>query len=302
MKPVKSHDLRQALIDALAGQKSAEPSSLTANAPDGSPAMVRPLRILLAEDNRINQMVGLRILQHLGYQADLAASGKEVLELLRRQPYDVVLMDVYMPGMDGLEATRVICAEWPEQDRPRIIAMTANAMDKDKEKCLAAGMDAFLSKPIRIDELRSTLEGLELPSRERRNPDTAALKTIDTSILDDLAKLYGDDDDDPVAQLIKIYLEDTPPRLNAMRQAVKTSDEGELKFVAHAIKGTSASIGAQRIAALCDELEENGLDSRPERIEELVTEVEAEFSRVRGSLELLADSFANALLEKRLIS
>jgi CheY-like chemotaxis protein len=115
-----------------------------------------PLRILLAEDNAINQKLALRLLERMGYRADVAGNGLEALEALRRQTYDVVLMDVQMPEMDGLEATRIICDEWADR-RPRIIAMTANAMKEDREKCLEAGMDDYVSKPIRVQELVEAL-------------------------------------------------------------------------------------------------------------------------------------------------
>jgi len=112
-----------------------------------------PLRILLADDHLVNQKVALQILQRMGYRADVAGNGLEVIEALRRQPYDVVLMDVQMPEMDGLEASRLICQEWGDTDRPIVVAMTANAMQGDREECMAAGMDDYLSKPIEIEEL-----------------------------------------------------------------------------------------------------------------------------------------------------
>jgi CheY-like chemotaxis protein len=115
----------------------------------------QPLRILLAEDNAVNQKLALRLLERMGYRADLAASGLEVLEALQRQRYDVVLMDVQMPEMDGLEATRRIRRDMGKQ--PQIIAMTANAMKEDREICLAAGMDDYISKPIRVEELVAAL-------------------------------------------------------------------------------------------------------------------------------------------------
>ena len=153
-KPVRSRNLRQALIKALSDQCiedkiiQPQPTSL---------GIASSLRILLAEDNPVNRHVGLRMLQHLGYRADVAANGLEVLEALRDRTYDVVFMDVQMPEMDGLETTRCICADLPKHERPRIIAMTAGAMNSDREDCLAAGMDDYVTKPIRIEDLRMAL-------------------------------------------------------------------------------------------------------------------------------------------------
>jgi CheY-like chemotaxis protein len=121
------------------------------------------LHILLAEDNVVNQKLALRLLSQMGYRADVAANGLEVLQAVKRQPYDVILMDVQMPEMDGLEATRRLCAEPPESGPPCIIAMTANAMQGDREMCLEAGMDDYLSKPIRVEELVAALN--LVPSR-----------------------------------------------------------------------------------------------------------------------------------------
>ena len=115
-----------------------------------------PLRILLAGDNVVNQKLALRLLMQMGYEADLVVNGVEAVAAIERTPYDVVLMDVQMPEMDGLEATRAIVARWPN-DRPRIVAMTANAMQGDREACIAAGMDDYLSKPIRVDALVDAL-------------------------------------------------------------------------------------------------------------------------------------------------
>jgi CheY-like chemotaxis protein len=121
-----------------------------------------PLRILVAEDNVVNQKLALRLLQQMGYRADIASNGIEAIESIERQPYDVVLMDVQMPEMDGLAAAREINRRWPDGTRPRIVAMTANAMRGDREECIQAGMDDYVTKPIRVDQLVEALELVQI--------------------------------------------------------------------------------------------------------------------------------------------
>jgi CheY-like chemotaxis protein len=169
-KPVHQSSLFDTLLGVVA--REAEPGAAAAPPAPATPgvdtemAAHHPLRILLAEDNVVNQKLALRILQRMGYRADVASNGIEAIESVQRQRYDVVLMDVQMPEMDGLEATRRICARWAPGDRPRIVAMTANAMQGDREQCLAAGMDDYITKPIRVDRL---VEALNLvPACEAR--------------------------------------------------------------------------------------------------------------------------------------
>jgi signal transduction histidine kinase/DNA-binding response OmpR family regulator len=164
-KPLKQSALYDTLIgifaggNVMAGKRQA--AELVAD-DDNLMASRLPLRIILAEDNAVNQKLALRLLQQMGYRADLAGNGLEAIEAMDRQKYDVILMDVQMPEMDGLEATREICRRLPSGVRPRIIAMTANAMEGDREECLAAGMDDYLSKPIRVNELTAALQKCQI--------------------------------------------------------------------------------------------------------------------------------------------
>ncbi len=163
-KPIKQSQLYNVLINIFGESTSEVRVQHSSGRFSKSIPMIAqelPLRILLADDHLVNQKVGLQILQRMGYRADVAGNGKEVLEALRRQPYDVILMDMQMPEMDGLEASRLICEEWEAAAKPWIVAMTANAMRGDREECMAAGMDDYLSKPIEIDELVRVLRACQ---------------------------------------------------------------------------------------------------------------------------------------------
>jgi GAF domain-containing protein/CheY-like chemotaxis protein len=157
-KPAKPSALHDALVTALHGTAAA-PAVRLSERPTVAERLADslPLHILLAEDNPVNQKLALRLLERMGYQADVAVNGLEAVAAVERERYDVVLMDVQMPELDGLEATRQIVGRWPRDGRPRIVAMTANAMEGDREMCLAAGMDDYVSKPIRPEELQAAL-------------------------------------------------------------------------------------------------------------------------------------------------
>lgn len=168
-KPLRQSQLFDTLVSVFASTKTKAPAAKSTTAPQTDPDMAKrhPLRILLAEDNLVNQKLALRLLEQMGYRADLASNGREALESVARQTYDVVLMDVQMPEMDGLEASRRITADKPTDARPYIIAMTANAMQGDREMCLAAGMDDYIAKPIRVPKLIEALG--HVPIRKRNS-------------------------------------------------------------------------------------------------------------------------------------
>ena len=156
-KPIKQSQLFDTLVGLFVqADESVKQTTTERFKPDPQMAARHPLRILLAEDNAVNQKLALRLLEQMGYRADVAANGRETLHAVERQTYDVILMDVQMPEMDGLEATREIVARWPA-DHPYIIGLTANAMQGDREMCLNAGMNHYIPKPIRVVELVDAL-------------------------------------------------------------------------------------------------------------------------------------------------
>jgi CheY-like chemotaxis protein len=164
-KPVRRQQLHRALVKSLDGV-GADRSAITTSAKMLDPNFARrvPLRILLAEDNLVNQKVATRMLERLGYRIDAVANGAEALEALRKKTYDIVLMDVHMPVMNGLDATKQVIAEWGDES-PWITALTAGAMKENRDECFAAGVNDFLTKPINVSELQ---EGLTRCFRKRK--------------------------------------------------------------------------------------------------------------------------------------
>jgi PAS domain S-box-containing protein len=297
LKPLKASQLYNTLIGILAAEAPPTPRVESGARPQFDPDMGRqlPLRILLAEDNAVNQKLALRLLERLGYRADVAANGLEALASLQRQTYDVVLMDVQMPEMDGLEATRAICEEWPPAQRPRIIAMTANVMIEDREACLAAGMDDYLGKPIRVDELIHALSQCQ-PRAERPGPhaaeETPATEeggvgdVLDPAALQKLQDITGGDLTF-LAELIDTFFEEAPQLLAQMQQALEQGDAGLLRRAAHSLKSNSAGFGAMALSSLCRELEEMGKSGSVEGAGEKVAEAEKKYEPVRAALEAI---------------
>jgi PAS domain S-box-containing protein len=169
-KPIKPSLLYNVLAGVFGTNGPEAKTPTTQRLIDREMALRKPLQILLAEDNVVNQRVALRILERLGYRADLAANGVEVLEALRRRRYDVVLMDVQMPEMDGLEATRHIRQDWPAHDQPWVVAVTASAMREDRDECLRIGMDDYISKPVQVIGLQAALERVARHAPEDPTP------------------------------------------------------------------------------------------------------------------------------------
>ena len=216
-------------------------------------------RILLVEDNLINQKVALRMLDRLGFGADVATNGREAVECIRKSPYDVVLMDMRMPIMDGLEATRRLRRELPEKKQPHIIAMTASGLQDDLKKCLAAGMDDYVEKPIRMESLQASLRRSlsNKPYKTRSGTDSPGDPPVfDDSVFQRLNEMMGVEDPSFLQDLITDFLSDTRKTLQVIEEALAMSDTAALKHAAHTLKSSSMLFGAARLSALCDELEQ----------------------------------------------
>jgi PAS domain S-box-containing protein len=253
-----------------------------------------PLRILIAEDNSVNQKLAVSLLKKIGYLADVAGNGIEALEALERQPYDVVLMDVQMPEMDGLEATRRIHERWPGAERPYVIAATANAMQEEKQACFVAGMDDYLSKPIRMDELVAALERSRTrdapePSSER-SPSQTLDSNVDAKALEALLEGF---DQELVAGLVGTFHDEAPGLLQTAKAAVEARDAETLQRAAHTLKSNAVTFGATSLADLCRQLEGKAKAAEIEGAEELVTRVEAELAATIRVLEARLQEMGN---------
>jgi CheY-like chemotaxis protein/HPt (histidine-containing phosphotransfer) domain-containing protein len=254
----------------------------------GAPSAERvPHQILLADDNAVNQQVALALLRKMGYRADVVSNGAEVLAALARHGYDVVLMDVEMPVMDGLEASRRINREWPAAQRPRIIAMTANAMQGDRETCLAAGMDDYLSKPIRREELAAALTRFE--SHAVPEDDSPMAEEVDDPEPVDLTEIEATVGDPIfVRQLISTFLNDAPGLVGTLRSSLEQCNSEELRRAAHTLKSNGRTFGATALASLSEELELSARTGSLVSAGDLVTRIEKEYARVEGALGALA--------------
>jgi PAS domain S-box-containing protein len=322
-KPIKPSQLFDALVSVLAEQP-VHVAARDAPRSDLVPDMAsrHPLRILLAEDNVVNQKVALRLLGQMGYRADVAANGLEAIDAVGRQVYDVILMDVQMPELDGFEASREINRRWPGDRRPRIVAMTANAMQGDRELCAAAGMDDYVAKPVRIEELVAALE--RSPSRsetgvrgaiavdtaeptapsgphvssisrrlgkstEGRRPGPAVANTpasgaIDRTAVERLTATMGAPF---VAELIHTFIEDGRELIAALHRTLSASDIDAFRRAAHSLKSTGETVGATGLAAIARELEAAARAGSLAGAEARVRQVDQVFETATRTLEEL---------------
>ena len=322
-KPIKQAQLLENLVRLCAGKlvKLKQPKKVRTTI-DHHLAEKYPLQILLAEDNGVNQQLATQLLKKMGYRADVVGNGLEVINALERQSYDVILMDLQMPEMDGLTATQKICERWPASIRPWIVAVTANAMQGDREACLKAGMDNYISKPIQIEELVAALQ--QVPSRSSRessqgqssiqaddktqeqedvqlpvqkltgassvederqpDEDTQAIgSAIDHHQLCSLVSMMGGEVD-ILKQLVATYVSESPTLIERMDKAVIQNDALALEHSAHTLKSSSHALGALELSQLCAQLEKIGRENQMDDATKLLKDLHEEYRTIKTVL------------------
>jgi CheY-like chemotaxis protein/HPt (histidine-containing phosphotransfer) domain-containing protein len=336
-KPVKPAQLCEALVRALLSPKAAVRQQPTVR--PGQPLTERlPLSILLCDDNAINQKVAARILQSIGYQADLAANGREALDALDKKPYDLIFMDVLMPEMDGLEATRAIRERQKDgvahpnyQSRIIIVAMTAQAMQGDREKCLAAGMDDYLSKPILPKDVRAIVErwGSQVtpavpvatapkadapapvppPKAEVPAPAPVPMAKADAPAPVPAPKADAPADEEPpvemeilndltdgkadrLRELVDLFFKQTSQQLEQLEAAVRANKAEDVRRVAHSCAGASATLGMTRFVPLLRKLERQGASGMLTSATQVYEDTAREFKLIQNFLTAQLNSAA----------
>ena len=281
-KPVKHSQLFAVLVQVLHPHA---PELLVPPARKLDPTLAQrlPMQILVVEDSAINQRLAVGILAKLGYSSDVADNGQEALHLVRIKRYDLVFMDLQMPVMDGLEATRRITAMLPPHSRPRIVAMTANAMAGDRERCLDAGMDDYIAKPVLPSDVQALIE--RWSSRHAPAPGPIVEQPlIDASLVSELALLDEAGAPPLLRSLLDDFMSETPAAIGAIKQHAGLGELVELSRRAHKLAGVSASLGASGMAEVCCRIEQHIADGLPDTVLALIDELELRFALTRAEL------------------
>ncbi|HSP14049.1 MAG TPA: response regulator [Thermoanaerobaculia bacterium] len=231
------------------------------------------LRILVADDQAVNRKLTMRQLEQLGFAVDVVSNGREAVDAAARDPYDLIFMDCHMPQMDGFEATREIRQREGTSRRTPVIALTASLAEQDRGRCLAAGMDDYLVKPVSKEALIRIL-GLWLTETAIDNGAIERLQQIDPSVL---------------REVIDLYISDAPLRIASIRDAVARADAQLLASAAHALKGSSGNAGAKRVQEICSDLEKAGRAGALNGAPALLDQLESEYQRAVGTLRRLRE-------------
>ena len=302
-KPIKPAQLHDTLVRIVSGVAPAAQKKPTVVKLDPKLSERLPMRVLLCDDNAINQKVAVRLMQQMGYQPDLAGNGLEGLAALEQKPYDMIFMDVQMPEMDGLEATRIIRDR--QRDKARfptyqgsiiIIAMTASAMPGDRDKCIASGMDDYLAKPVRPEDMRSIIErwasAVAKPAAPTLSQTETATGAHDLGIDPHLPPVemerlldFSDGSVENLRELVTLYVKQTTEQLEQLTAAAQAGAAAEVRRLAHSCAGASATCGMVRIAPLLRELERQAEEKKLVNALELCNQANREFERIREFLD-----------------
>ncbi len=288
-KPVRQSQLYDCLA-TVTGDSGPAPAMVTRQRLVEARGRARA-RLLVAEDNLVNQKVATRTLEAMGFRVDVATDGVDAVRAVASGSYAAVLMDCQMPRMDGYEATAVIRDQEGERRRTPIIAMTASAMEGDRDRCLAAGMDDYLAKPLRADQLRAALhrwvgEGLPASGDAARTDGGAGVGVVlDAGVVAELRTLTERAGFDVVGEVLDLFRRDTPTRLQRLRQALAEGDGRGVAELAHTLKGSTASLGALEMTAACRRLEALAQDGQLGPAPDVLDQLEALFEPVLAALE-----------------
>jgi CheY-like chemotaxis protein len=287
MKPVKQSELLDVIIASLGRppiEKTQPPRKRKVARLAGS-----RLRVLVAEDNQVNQLVATRIFEKLGYEVTVVNNGQEAISAVQSRKFDLVAMDVEMPEMDGLEATAAIRAwEKTTGTHALIVAMTAHAMPGDRERCLAAGMDSYVSKPIRIKELRHVISELTQSPQLTQVPEPT---TGSEDVIDEATLLAGIDGNRRILrEIVRLFLADYPQRLAEIKQAIGRGDGVAVARAAHTLKGSVGNFAAEKAVAAAQSVEDVGKSGNFTTAEQAFLTLESELKLVGARLRKLSKS------------
>jgi two-component system sensor histidine kinase/response regulator len=295
LKPVRQYELREAIVRAVTRKaRKTESEMLTRDSFEKDHEPARSLNILLAEDNPVNQRLALRLLQKRGHTVTIANNGNDALKALARASFDLVLMDVLMPEKDGLTATAELRkSELGTGLHTPVVAMTALAMKGDKERCLEAGMDGYLSKPIRPQEFDSILElyisRRNAPSEPKRAAD------LDACVNEEELLQRVDGDRAFLAEIAEIFRGDYPKQIRILQESIEAGDSERIRHAAHALKGALSNMAAERATALATSLEGADASGNPADASRILVELEKELHRVDRKLQVICPELVQSI-------
>lgn len=266
-KPVRRKQLHQSIVSYLESGFANTKPIFEKNELHKTSSLEK-VKVLLVEDNNVNQMVASRMLQRIGFNADIASNGKEAVDAVESITYDIVFMDISMPEMDGLTACSVIRASETIKRQPIIIAMTANAMHGDRENYLKVGMDDYVSKPVNIEDLKAVISkwtekiSFEKQTENRKTIESSVeLKFIDEKKISFLQDLKSESDLNFFKEMLDIYLREIPKNINSIRNSIFQNNHDHLRFYVHKLKGSSLTLGIESVLESFRILEDMALDN-----------------------------------------